>query len=463
MNRQFRARAAQEFRAPRPTRFAVWLLRRFGPTYLRIAQGVRETTLLNPEILHDCYRAFQRGATRLLVLFRHVEVADGPLIMSALAGELDRYDRAIRRRGTGLPRRPHSQFLYGKDVLDWAGAGARWVFPRLGGIPVVNTRLDRRSHAAIRDAILRGRHPLALAPEGQVTYQMFHVSDLTAGAGTMAHWIERDLVSVARKERPGILLLPVAIGYHLGTDQKRMIEEVLARLQTALGVRLSAAESLGDRLLDATDTVLDVLETAYTAAYPGVFRTEGSAETRSARIVRLCDRILRCAELGRKRTREESILRRLFAVRYRVFDIRYRVDVDPRDLDPVGRSWADFRTLSAATLDRHAQIVDILMYIRPEYIAGSPSTLRLVEYALNLLDIANRMAGGNIDTRYSPRGKRARLLAGEPIDAAAVLRDPQRTPKQAIQALNDGVYASFQSVSAELERRMTAETRTESS
>jgi hypothetical protein len=470
MNRQLRARAAQEFRAPRPTRFAVWLLRRFGRAYLRFAHGVRETRLLNPAVLHDCYLAFQRGATRLLVLFRHVDVADGPLIMNALAGELDKYDRGVRRHREGLPRRPHSQFLYGKDVLDWAGPGARWVFPRLGGIPVVNTRLDRRSHAAIRDTILNGEHPLALAPEGQVTYQMFHVSELTAGTGTMAHWIERDLVSLARRhedegerERPGILLLPVAIGYQYGNDHPRLIESILGRLETALGIRLASADSIRERLLFATDTVLDVVEAAYTAAYPAVFRHHDEHESQTSRIARLCDRILRCAELGEIRKRESSILRRLFSLRYRVFDIRYRVDVDPRNLDSVQRSWADFRTLAAATVDRHAQIVDVLMYLRPEYVADSPTSLRLVEYALNLLDITNRMAGGNIDSRYSPSGKQARVLMGTPIDAAAAFRNAEQTSKQAIQGLNEDVYRAFQSLSADLERRMSVETRTDSS
>lgn len=482
------ARSARGFRAPRPTRFALAVLRLFGGLYLRLAQGTREVALLNPEPLRSGFRAFQHGKVRLLILFRHVEVADGPVVMSAIARELWRYDRRRSPRGNGrLPQPPHAHFLYGKDVLNWAGAGARWIFPRLGGIPVVNTRLDRNSHQAIRDTIVSGAYPLTLAPEGQVTYQMFHVSDLAAGTGTMAHWIERDLVSSVRRAdkvaaedqsrpksasparspasgpggaRPGILLLPVAIAYRLTDDYPKLLADIVKRIETQIGVRLPQSKPMRDTLLAATELVLNQLEAAYAAAYPAVFRNHptASAEALSDRVRMLCDRILSCAELGTKRRSEKSILRRLFGVRYRAMDLFHREDTDPAALSPTARAWADFRVLDAATMDRHAQIVDILMYLRPEYIESSPSSHRLAEYALNVLDVTNRVAGGNIDSRYSPPNKRARLLAGSPIDAAEVLRRPGTTPKTAINELNREVYSKLTELSADLEARMSADT-----
>lgn len=462
MRREVRARQSRGFVPPRPTRLGRWLLRTFGALYLRVARGTAGVQILRPEILHDAFKAFYDGSIRLLILFRHVEVADGPLVMHALSGALDRYDR--KHGGRSLPRRPHSHFLYGKDVLNWAGAGARWVFPRLGGIPVANTRLERRAHEAIRDIILTGDYPLALAPEGQVTYQMFHVSELTAGAGTMAHWIERDLLSVAKggsngSKKPGILLLPLAIGYHLSKDHCELAERTLERLAASLQAPPPPGATLVDRLLRATDLVLDTVEELYQTAYPVVFREAERyrGEPRSARINFLCDRILRCAELGAVRGTGDSILKRLFAVRFRVYDILYPNGVDLEALSPPLRRWSDYRIHAATTMDRHAQIVDILMYVRPEYITAGQSPHRAAEYALNLLDVIHRVSGGNIDSRHTPRHKRARVLVGDPIDAAAVLRAPGQTPKQAIETLNARVSRSLDRVTARLEGQMVAE------
>ncbi len=466
-----RARFAKGFYPPNPKPYAIAILRAVRRLYLRFGQGTREVRFYNPGPIVDAYREFYAGKARLLILFRHVEVADGPMIMSALTGDLWRITKSRRARrrhgvdGSPLPGKPHAYFLYGKDVLNWAGAAARWAFPRLGGIPVVNTRLDRASHDTIRNAIVRGDHPLALAPEGQVTYQMFHVSDLAAGVGTMARWIEEDLLSEPQR----ILVLPIALGYHLAENHDALTRRVLAKVYQSLGEEAPRGVDLVEGLLEATRRLVDWLEAAYDRAYPAV---EGESRGRAAeantaaaartplgrRIQLICDRILRVSELG-TRVAGETTLQRLFTTRYRSTDLLYPEDADPRSLPPLSRAWTDLRVLDALTMDRHAQIVDVLMYVRPEYIAGDPGPHRLGEYALNLLDVVNRVSGGNIDSRYSPKGKRGRLLAGSPIDAGSLLRAPGRSPKEAISALNSRIRGELVTLSAELEGRLTEELR----
>lgn len=469
MRRLPRAKFAKGFYAPNPKPYAIEILRRIGRLYLRLGQGTREVLFYNPEPLVEAYREFYAGRARLLILFRHVEVADGPAIMSALAGGLWRMTKSRRARrrhgipGPALPRKPHAYFLYGKDVLNWAGAGARWAFPRLGGIPVVNTRLDRASHDAIRAAIVRGEHPLALAPEGQVSYQMFHVSDLAAGVGTMARWIEEDLMEEPQK----ILVLPMALGYHLAKDHDALARKALAKVHRSLGEQERRGVDLVQDLLEATGLLVDRLETAYDEAYPAVDGSHRNhdmprgasfpgTDSLGRRIQALCDRVLRVSELGVGGA-EGTKLRRLFATRYRSVDLLYREDVDPSSLPPASRAWADFRALDALAMERHAQIVDVLMYVRPEYLSGTPGPHRRAEYALNLLDVVNRVAGGNIDTRFSPKGKRGRILVGSPIDAGNLLQAPGRSPKAAIKALNGRVQGALVALSSELEERLTAE------
>ena len=67
----------------------------------------------------------------------------------------------------------------------------------------------------------------------------------------------------------------------------------------------------------------------------------------------------------------------------------YREDVDPALLSPLERSRADFQAQVAKTLKRHEETVDLLEYIRPDYLEKS-GILRRLEFVLNLLDLLNR-------------------------------------------------------------------------
>ncbi|TVQ28877.1 MAG: hypothetical protein EA382_00990, partial [Spirochaetaceae bacterium] len=148
-----------------------------------------------------------------------------------------------------------------------------------------------------------------------------------------------------------------------------------------------------------------------------------------------------------------------------------REDVDPDRLSPAERALADHRAELAAAAQRHEQIVDVLEYVRPDYIAAGCSTKRLVEYALNLLDVTNRMRGGNIDSRYSPSGKRAHLLFGDPIDASACLAAGAKagaapavgaatspaaagSVRAATAAITDRTRAAFEALVRDLEARL---------
>ncbi len=92
------------------------------------------------------------------------------VMLKTFSLELERW---CRKNGRRLNRKPHVHILYGKDVLNWSGSVARWGTPKIGGIPVINSRMYRPSFEAIRGAIREGRFPVAFAPETQVTYRMF--------------------------------------------------------------------------------------------------------------------------------------------------------------------------------------------------------------------------------------------------------------------------------------------------
>lgn len=450
-----RARRARDFEVPRDSRVVRWLLRVAGGAYLRMAFGIRATTVENMALVRSAVARFQRGRSRLIVAFRHVDVADGPVVLNALAGILARWDRRHPATDTDdrLLRPPHAVFLYGKDVLNWAGPGARIVFPRLGGIPVVNTRIDRAAHQAIRHALQAGAFPLALAPEAQVTYHMFRVSQIATGIGTMARW-------AADETDTPVSIVPLALGYRFHGETVPIVETVLGRIADELGEALPSDGDLRTRLLFTAGRVVDRLAAMYASAYPAlasVARTDG-ARPLDERIAALCDAILRRCESGMTAPDDASLLHRLFAVRYAAIDLAFPPDGDPRRAAPFARSWSNLRTLDGAAMARHAQIVDVLMYINAAYIEHSPSEPRLVEFALNLLDVLNRVHGGSIHTRYFPRPRTAHLLAGTPIDVNR-LAAAAGSGREASTAINDAVRAAFIDLAEKMEERVTRRSR----
>jgi hypothetical protein len=100
------------------------------------------------------------------------------------------------------------------------------------------------------------------------------------------------------------------------------------------------------------------------------------------------------------------------------------------------------------------QIVDLLEYLDPAYLEGTYQTGRAAESALNLLDLGNRMQGGTIDTRYSPRGKQAFLQMGKPLHYKTELRSTLGRKSQQKQIMLS-VSNALQTCSEELEQLLS--------
>ena len=306
------------FLAPGFSRGTYRFARVIGRTYMRLLLGVRKTEITGMEHVHAAMLRFQKGETRLMVLFRHVGVADGPLVIKMLSQDLERWSRAQRKP---LLRPPHAHFLYGKDALNWAGAMARWSFPRMGGIPVVNGRIDRQSQTTLRRTLTTGEFPLAFAPEGQVTYHQFRTFEMTAGAGTLAHWTYRDL-RAAEDLTTRVEILPVAIGYSSRERDASVLREIVRRIEIAVGREATrgAAPKSGEadipdtaKLLELTRAVVSQIEREFPFA-----RQTGAGkddEPLQNRIDGLCDAALRCGERAVGLSGEGSTLERVFRLR----------------------------------------------------------------------------------------------------------------------------------------------------
>lgn len=436
-----RARRGRGFYAPRFSKATLKLLRLIGPPYLRYGEGVRSIETAGMEHLYAAYSAFRRGETRLIILFRHVAKEDAPVLVSLFSRDLPRWSR---RQGRALNEIPFAHFLYGKDVLNWAGPGARFLFPRIGAIPVQNNRVDRESQRMIRETLVEGRFPLCFAPERQVTYHFFHPSPLSGSVATLAAWTLKDLDS--RGDTRPVQILPLSLSYLPSGNIEETAWDLLQRINGELGRRGESSGDLDQELLSAAAALADFIEASYAAEYPGIvaFRPDLSLQERFDLLV---DGILRCAEAAFGWEGSGEPLERIFKIRYRIMESLYREDVDPATLSPLERSRIDYQAATAALLKRHEETADILEYFRIDYLAG-PSPVRRLEFALNLLDVLNRMQGGNIDSRYSLPNKRALVKIGEPMTLTHV---PNRREQNGI---SRSISRIFEKQSDELERDM---------
>jgi len=425
MLRKSRVRAQGVLRYEEP-RFVPWvyaLMRLSSPVYDRLAEGIAGFQTHGVERLIAAYQRFYRREARLLIAFRHAARHDPPVMVQLLCRILP---REARRRRQALGGLPHAHFLYGRGVTLWAGGGAAFLIPRIAGLPVVNRRADTRALRNIRHFLTEGPHPVALAPEGQVTYHNHRLGPMEQGSARLAVWCQEELDRQGRPEE--VLVLPVGIEYRFPRDPERLLERLIARITRSGGLTAPPSGLARERLLDLTEQLVGRIETYYARFFAGVRGAGGASPGRlpglRERIERACDAALRVPERFMGLQPEGDLLSRVFTVRQRGWDYLFRGDVPPQGrASPVDRLLADRLADEAYLHLRHNELVDVLEYVQPDYIGPGASPNHLVEYALNLADVQNRLLGGDISSRYSPPGKQVLIRIGEPLEVRRLCAD----------------------------------------
>jgi hypothetical protein len=402
-------------------------------TYMKVGEKVSGVKLLNPEPFCKALKDQQEGKNRLIILFRHSEKADATSLMYSVNKTARIQGRKL---GIRFRKRPHAFFLYGKDVPNWAGAPAAWIFPRLGHIPVINRGLCRESIDDIRKALEENRFPMALAPEGQVTYHSHQTAELESGIIHMAEWAS---------EHGSVQLLPVALAYDYGDRKESLIQKVRLRWIKETGLILpefSVGQNPYDFLIEMTEKTLTLLEESFPP-----YKVE--ADDLDTRLVTLNETILKEAEKIANIRKAGSVLDRIFKLRYKGVDTWYPENSNPSAYSPWERSRSDYNSLKASLFVRCSQIVDVLEYIHTSYISDAPLNNRHCEYALNILDVVNRFRGGDIGTRYTPQMRRALLLPGDPIDFNSF--DKNLSKKERFKSVSSHIAERLQYLSEAIE------------
>lgn len=438
------------------------LIRTLGPLYVKVALRLDRLELRGAERLARAWRDFQAGRSRLILAFRH-PYGDEPQLFSYLFDLI--VPREARRIDAALPHRTHARFVHGYEVPLWSGPLVRWLLPRIGAVPVHHAHYDSASVARIRAIAREGDFPLALAPEGQVSYRSETLPRIENGTARIAFWCAEDLERVGRSLP--VLILPLSVHYRWDESEIGRIEALVAGLERRCGIAPSpkppALSSARRTALKARLAVLDLAllglaESLYGLRPAAGLKAAGSAAgmgaaappTRDSRLAALIDTALERAEsmlgINGAGVRTDRIAR-LYRIRQEGWD-RIYPDRSLDTMKPLERELSDRRAGEAWYAMRHMETVDLACYLDSDYIEGrpgegGPSFDRLVECAYSLADLASRLVGGDISNRPNLLRKRAVVIAAEPIDVGARLSDYRRDRKAAVEAVTARIARAY--------------------
>ncbi len=363
------------------------IVRQLTSFYLREVEGISKLSADNEDVYLEALKGFHSGEHRLIIPFRHVNKADGP-VYTALFGRI-----LPKKTGENLeyfwPR-----FFFGDMVLDWAGAGARWLFPRIGTIAVSNQRMVRDQIELLKNTITKDSQPVAVAPEAQVMYYNYQAGEITGG---MTHFIKW-----CQKAKTPTVILPVTARYIFAKPEK-IISDCTLHLKKQLGIIASNIDSLIQAVLEF---VLHYLTHESPEGFIPSFSQNDNATQQSIESIKQI--IMQQAMKNQKISDMGSLLPTVLGFRNVVFDTMHSLGISVKKMSKdIANNWKTpkvFKPLQQAY--QHQQILDILVNFNPLYHRkqdGETDTQRIAEQMLYLSDFANRLRGGDIDTRYRPK------------------------------------------------------------
>jgi hypothetical protein len=426
------------------------LLRIAGPAYARLALRLRSTDFVHGERLVEAFRDFQEGRSRLILAFRHPYGDEAQLF--TLAFDL-RLAIEARKIGRPLPRRPHATFVHGYEVPFWSGPLVRWLLPRVGALPVYHVRYVGESVRRLRRALVDGEFPVALAPEGQVSYRSETVPRLEQGTARFAFWCAEDLAKAGRVEK--VVVLPLSVHVRHEESDASSLGALLGGIERgcALDPGPRGGEvgriALAERMEMIDERLISLAEDYYGLSRRAARGGKSSLDptVREARRSALIGEALRRGEGTLGIEPEGDPISRVYRIRQAGWD-RIYPEASAGTASPLERRLADRMAGEAWYAMRHMEFVDLFYYLDAAYTArteagGTPSFDRLVECGYSLADLASRLTGGDISHRPNVLAKRATIVVAPPLELGSRLDGYRKDSRGTLERATADLEALF--------------------
>ena len=436
-----------------PSKLSVPFLR-FGrllmPVYLKSALAFEGIKILSADHILAELRDFQSNRSRLIVAFRHPYGDEAQLLFHVFENMLP---RLAKQNGDPLLHQPGLRLVHDYAVPLWGDAFIRFLLPRAGAMPVYHVKCETNSLSNIRAVLRDGSSPLGLAPEGQISYHSETLPRIELGTVRMGFWCASDLERAGRAEE--VRILPISVHYQYDVRDYQKVHEIVRSLEsllsmdspsiaknTRLPMLLPRLDAIERRLLTLTERFY---RDTYHYAVPEAVFGESEAQERQRRWNTLLPAALSVAEhaLGID-PGQEDLVQRMYRVRLEGWS-RVKPEESLNALSPLERALADRRAGEGWFAMRHMELVDLMSYHDVSYVnCDAPGCEnRIVEYAMNLNDLASRLMAGNVSNRPNNIRKTALIVAGESINLTALLPDYHNNPKKTARFATEALATNF--------------------
>jgi hypothetical protein len=292
--------------------------------------------------------------------------------------------------------------------------------------------MDSRGMARIYRAITDGPYPVALAPEGQVSYTADCVPRLEPGV------IRIGLHAAERLKEKGsdipVEILPVSVYFRFGSWGRATIDMLLRKIEKAAGLSRRSGKRLPftERVRLCREHILKANEARY------LIKSDDSLSFEE-RLEKVINAALETAERMMGLESKGEFFSRIYRLRQLCWDRIILPDAENFDgLSRIERSTLDLRAGEAWHIGRHQELVDFCWYFRVPIPAEDAAIHKKVEYIQNLWDFANRTMGGSYADRVSIFPRKVIIQAAPPINLSERLPACHQDKKAAIsEAMSD--------------------------
>nr|WP_299491941.1 1-acyl-sn-glycerol-3-phosphate acyltransferase [Acaryochloris sp. IP29b_bin.137] len=421
-----KAQPPLEFIPQRLTPWVVETVRFLLPIWMPWRLSVTSVDAEKLEILVKQYQEFQAGKSRFLMAFRHPSTND-PFAMSYMLWRL--VPKEARQAGIRFKRPTYSHFMYDRGIPLWAGQFVSWLFPRLGGTPILRGKADRVGLRAARDLFANSPYPIAISPEGGTNEHNELVSPLEPGVAQLGFWCIEDLLKANRTE--SVYIVPLRIRYRYVSPPWKAVKELLGQLEAQMDLtgevappqllEEPATDVLYGRVLRLGECLLAEMEQFYSKYYhllrPAVDPVPYDPADRNAKLAfqlkQQLDIALQASESYFGLTAKGNLVDRCRRLEQAGFDRIYRQDLEK--LTPLERGMADWLAQEASLRIGHMRMVERLTMVSGNYILAKPSGDRFAEIVLLLWKIMTYIQGGDPHSPPKLGAQSLKLTISDPI------------------------------------------------
>jgi len=414
---------------PRISKFIVFIVSILCKPYIYFLFGFAKIILKGDDILFDAFKRALAKESRCIIAFRHPDGREPQLLAWFFLFKLK---ALAAKKGLKFARNPHAIFVYGYEVARWGGPIARFFMPNIGAIPIHHTKMDSKGMKRIYKAVTDGPYPLAVAPEGQVSYSTDTIPRLETGVIRIGFQASQQLSQIPEEieKTCGVEILPVSIHFRYDSFGKAAMNRLLKKIEKTCGFSRKVEKfNFQERLKRCRNYILEKNEIRYNIKKNESLSFEQRLENVTNSALETAERMLGIKAEG-------DFFTRLYRVRHDCWDRIFLPGKNSFDsIAEIEHNIFDLEAGEAWYIARHQEFADFSWYFRRPVPTEETALHIKIEYVQNLWDFVSRTMGGAFKDRVNVKPRKVIIKTAAPINISSRLSSYIKNKKSAINEL----------------------------